>query len=75
MMIAHLGDVLHGIDADGWNPILLDGEVRWISRSTVRRRTPESHNDRSPRQETGVEGLFAFWQVSQAFIHRRATGG
>ena len=30
-MIAHAGDVLHGIDAEGWNPILLDGEVRWIS--------------------------------------------
>ena len=31
VMIAHAGDVLHGIDAEGWNPILLDGEVRWIS--------------------------------------------
>ena len=31
VMIAHVGDVLHGIDAEGWNPILLDGEVRWIS--------------------------------------------
>ena len=31
LMIAHAGDVLHGIDAEGWNPILLDGKVRWIS--------------------------------------------
>ena len=31
VMIAHAGDVLHGIDAEGWSPILLDGEVRWIS--------------------------------------------
>ena len=34
------------------------------ARSTVRRRTLESHNDRSPRQETGVEGFFAFWSRS-----------
>ena len=31
VMIAHAGDVLHGIDTEGWTPILLDGEVRWIS--------------------------------------------
>ena len=30
-MIAHEGDTLQGIDTEGWNPILLDGEVRWIS--------------------------------------------
>ena len=30
-MISHTGNVLRGIDAEGWKPILLDGEVRWIS--------------------------------------------
>ena len=35
---AHAGDVPHGIDAKGWNPILLDGEVRWMSRKC---RTPQ----------------------------------
>ena len=31
VMIAHKGDALQGIDTEGWNPILLDGKVRWIS--------------------------------------------
>ena len=31
VMIAHKGDTLQGVNIEGWNPILLEGEVRWIS--------------------------------------------
>ena len=37
VMIAHEGDTLQGIDTEGWNPILLDGEVRWISQKYSQR--------------------------------------
>ena len=64
VMIAHAGDVLHGIDAGrleshpaGRRSALDQPE------GTARRRTLESHNDRPPCQETGVEGfLFFLWE-------------
>ena len=36
-MIAHKGDTLQGVNIEGWNPILLEGEVRWISRKYSQR--------------------------------------
>ena len=37
VMIAHKGDTLQGVNIEGWNPILLEGEVRWISRKYSQR--------------------------------------
>ena len=72
VMIAHAGDVLHGIDAEGWNPSCWTAKCAGSARSTVRCRTPDPHNDRPPRQETGVEG-FLLLGADEPNVHSLAS--